>query len=241
MSKETYLGVEVGKFSYEQLQEDVLSDINENKKALIVAINPEKVLTAQNNEELIHVLNTAKYQIPDGVGILLASRIKKGRIRERITGIDTFLRLCEMAANHSKTVYLYGAKPGIADRAKLELEKMFPTLQIVGTMHGYEKDSQLVKQKINEASPDILFVALGSPNQEYWIVENMEELNVNIFQGVGGSFDVISGQVKRAPIFFQKIGCEWLFRLMAEPSRIGRQMKLPMFLWKVLINNESKT
>lgn len=241
MSKETYLGVSVGKYSYEQLQRNVLADINEDKKALIVAINPEKVLTAQRDPKLIKVLNAAKYQIADGVGIILASRLKRGQIRERITGIDTFLHLCEMAADHGKTVFLYGAKPGIVDRTKEELEKQFPSLQIVGTMHGYEQDQQLIKEKINQASPDILFVALGSPSQEYWIVENMEELEVKVFQGVGGSFDVISGQVKRAPAFFQKIGCEWFFRLLAEPSRIGRQMKLPMFLWKVLRNNEAKT
>lgn len=238
MRKETYLGIDVGRYSYQQLQNSVLADIDNKEKSLIVAINPEKVLTAQNNERLIGLLNRAKYQIPDGVGILLASRIKKGNIRERITGIDTFIRLCEMAERHQKTVFLYGAKPGIAEKVKKELQKMFPNLQVVGTMHGYEQDQELVKKNINEASPDILFVALGSPNQEYWIQDNMHELNVSIFQGVGGSFDVLAGKVKRAPEFFQKIGCEWLYRLLVEPTRISRQFKLPMFLWKVLLSRE---
>src|SRR5699024_3949817 len=152
-------------------------------------------------------------------------------------GIDTFLTLCEMASSHNKSIFLYGAKPGVAENAKGELEKMFPNLQVAGTLNGYEKDQKFVMETITEANPDILFVALGSPNQEYWIVENMENLNVNIFQGVGGSFDVISGKVKRAPKFFQRIGCEWLYRLLLEPSRIRRQLKLPMFLWKVLLNN----
>lgn len=240
LSKERYLGVDVGNFTYGQLKNRILSDINNNVKSFIVAINPEKILTAQKDHELINLLNGATYQIPDGVGILLASRMKKGKIRERITGIDTFVGLCELAADHGKSVFLYGAKPGIAEKATEELKKMFPHLKVAGFLHGYEKDQDYVKQTINEAKPDILFVALGSPNQEYWIVENMDQLNVKVFQGVGGSFDVISGQVKRAPKFFQKIGCEWLYRLLIEPSRIRRQFKLPLFLFKVLFVKKSK-
>ncbi|PAV31307.1 glycosyltransferase [Virgibacillus profundi] len=231
--KENYLGIDVSSYSYKNLMTHVVEDINEDKQSFIVAINPEKILTAQQDNNLMRLLNQATYQIPDGVGILIASRIKKGNIRERVTGIDMLEALCEMASVNGKSIFLYGAKPGVADQAKFNLIKKFPSLKVAGVLDGYEKDQELIKNTINMAQPDILFVALGSPTQEYWIVDNMEDLNVNIFQGVGGSFDVLSGRTKRAPKFFQKIGLEWFYRLMKEPYRIKRQLKLPLFLLKV--------
>lgn len=231
--KEQFLGVDVSSHSYEQLKKNVIDDINHQKQSFIVAINPEKILKAQQDESLKNLLNKATYQIPDGVGVLVASRLKKGNIKERVTGIDMLLTLCEQAEEHGKSVFLYGAKPGIAEEAKDELVRKYPGLKIAGVLDGYEKDEQKVIQTINESQADILFVALGSPKQEYWIVDHMDELNVSIFQGVGGSFDVISGRIKRAPDFFLRFGLEWLYRLIAEPWRIKRQIKLPAFLLKV--------
>ncbi len=231
--KEKFLGVNVSSHSYEQLKEKVMSDIEQKRQSYIVAINPEKILKAQQDAQLRRLLNQATYQIPDGVGVLLASKIKGGNISQRVTGIDMFLTLCEQAALHDKSVFLYGAKPGVADKAKEGLLRRYPNLKIAGVLDGYVKDQDFIKQEINAAKPDILFVALGSPRQEHWIVENMEHLNVRIFQGVGGSFDVLSGKVKRAPAIFQKLGIEWLYRLILEPWRIKRQIKLPMFLFKV--------
>ncbi|WP_163526909.1 WecB/TagA/CpsF family glycosyltransferase [Halobacillus ihumii] len=231
--KEKFLGVNVSSHSYEQLKEKVMSDIEQKRQSYIVAINPEKILKAQQDAELRRLLNQATYQIPDGVGVLLASKIKGGNISQRVTGIDMFLTLCEQAALHNKSVFLYGAKPGVADKAKEGLLRRYPNLKIAGVLDGYVKDQDFIKQEINAAKPDILFVALGSPRQEHWIVENMKHLNVRIFQGVGGSFDVLSGKVKRAPAIFQRFGVEWLYRLILEPWRIKRQIKLPMFLFKV--------
>ncbi|MCA1021031.1 WecB/TagA/CpsF family glycosyltransferase [Halobacillus litoralis] len=231
--KEQFLGVDVSSHSYEQLKQNVLDDINEKRQSFIVAINPEKILKAQEDQDLKALLNKATYQIPDGVGVLLASKLKKGGIKERVTGIDMLLTLCEQAAANGKSVFLYGAKPGVAAEAKDKLVEQYPNLQVAGVMDGYEKDEQKVIQTINESGADILFVALGSPRQEYWIVDHMKELNVRIFQGVGGSFDVISGRVKRAPALFQRFGVEWLYRLISEPWRIKRQIRLPLFLLKV--------
>ncbi|WP_079527271.1 WecB/TagA/CpsF family glycosyltransferase [Halobacillus hunanensis] len=231
--KERFLGVNVSSHSYEQLKEKVMSDIEQKRQSYIVAINPEKILKAQQDVELRHLLNQATYQIPDGVGVLLASKIKGGNISQRVTGIDMFLTLCEQASLHDKSVFLYGAKPGVAEKAKEGLLRRYPNLKIAGVLDGYVKDQDFIKQEINAANPDILFVALGSPRQEHWIVENMKHLNVRIFQGVGGSFDVLSGKVKRAPAIFQRFGVEWLYRLILEPWRIKRQIKLPMFLFKV--------
>ncbi|MGP4060937.1 WecB/TagA/CpsF family glycosyltransferase [Halobacillus litoralis] len=231
--KEKFLGVDVSNFTYDQLKENIITDIDENRKSFIVAINPEKILQAQRDESLLYLLNQATYQIPDGVGILIASRLNGGTIRERVTGIDMLLALCEQASLHDKSVFLYGAKPGVADEAKDRLREMYPELRIAGVLDGYVKDYEYIKETINEAKPDIIFVALGSPRQEHWIVDHMDELDVKVFQGVGGSFDVLSGKVKRAPGAFQKVGLEWLYRLIKEPWRIKRQIKLPTFLVKV--------
>ena len=235
--KETFLGVDVSTHGYTELLKRLMNDIDEKRNAFIVAINPEKVMKAQQDEELKTLLNKATYQIPDGIGVVLASILKGGKIRERVTGIDMMLRLCEESAKQGKKVFLYGAKPGIADAARKKLEEIYPTIQIVGTMNGYEKDQEVIKNAINESKADIVFVALGSPTQEYWIINNMEQLHASVFQGVGGSFDVVSGRLKRAPMFFQKIGLEWFYRLVKEPWRWRRQLILPSFLWKVLRKN----
>jgi N-acetylglucosaminyldiphosphoundecaprenol N-acetyl-beta-D-mannosaminyltransferase len=191
-------------------------------------------MKAQQDDRLRELLNQATYPIPDGVGVILASILKGGRIRSRVTGIDMMLRLCQEAAARGKKIFLYGAKPGVADEAKRRLEEMFPGIQIVGTMHGYEKDEQVIKEAINQSGADILFVALGSPTQEYWIVNHMHSLVPKVYQGVGGSFDVISGKLKRAPLLVQKLGLEWLYRLLKEPWRWKRQLVLPKFLIKAI-------
>lgn len=232
--KESYLGVNVCVQSYEQLTDALLNDMKQNKKSFIVAINPEKIMKAQEDHSLREVLNKADYQIPDGIGVIIASRLKGGKIRQRVTGIDMMLKLCETSAQHGKRIFLYGAKPGVALIAKQNLEKKYPGIQICGCLDGYVKDEHLIVKTINDAAPDIIFVALGSPVQEYWIINHMDKLAPKIFQGVGGSFDVISGKIKRAPIFFQKLGLEWLYRLFKEPWRWKRQLILPKFLIKTL-------
>ncbi|WP_243292798.1 WecB/TagA/CpsF family glycosyltransferase [Bacillus sp. FJAT-47783] len=232
--KEKILGVSVSPFNYEELCELILQDIEAKRKAFIVAINPEKIMKAQEDKELQELLNKATYQIPDGIGVILASKLKGGKIRSRVTGIDMMLNLCELAAKHNKKIFLYGGKPGVAEAAKEKLLDQFPRLNISGVLNGYEKDINLIRKTINDAKPDILFVALGSPRQEYWIVDNMDLLHPTVFQGVGGSYDVISGNINRAPQSFQRFGLEWLYRLMKEPWRWKRQLLLPKFLIRSL-------
>ncbi|WP_226643190.1 WecB/TagA/CpsF family glycosyltransferase [Mesobacillus subterraneus] len=232
--KEMLLGVPVSNFTYKQLIDQLFNRMDEGKKSFIVAINPEKIMKAQKDRALLKLLNAADYQIPDGVGLIIASILKGGKLRRRVTGIDMMMTLCQAAADRNKRVFLYGGKPGVAEQAKAGLEELYPDIVITGVMDGYVKDQNLITKTINEASPDIVFVALGSPTQEYWIVNNMHHLSAKVFQGVGGSFDVISGRVKRAPAFFQTIGLEWLYRLMKEPKRWKRQIILPVFLYKAL-------
>lgn len=232
--KENILGIDVCSDTYDELAAKLLQDIDKGRKSFIVAINPEKIMKAQEDQELKSLLNQATYQIPDGIGVILASKLKKGRIRERVTGIDMMLKLCKEATNNGKRIFLYGAKPGIADEAKAKLEEMFPGILIVGTLNGYEKNEEAIERTINDSGAEIVFVALGSPAQENWIIAHKEKLNPSVYQGVGGSFDVISGRLNRAPAVFQKFGLEWLYRLLKEPWRWKRQLELPRFLLRVL-------
>lgn len=236
MEKETILGVDVSKETYQSLTEKLFGLIGTDKQAFIVAVNPEKIMKASDDKELRDLINQADYQIPDGIGVLLASRLQKGSIRERITGIDLMQTLVAEAAQREKKIFLYGGKPGVAEQASKNLLKKYPSLQIAGIINGYEKDQKKIIDTINSADPDLLFVALGSPKQEEWIQMNKDKLNVSVFQGVGGSFDVLAGNIKRAPRLFLKLGLEWLYRLLVEPWRIKRQIALPKFLWKVLRN-----
>jgi N-acetylglucosaminyldiphosphoundecaprenol N-acetyl-beta-D-mannosaminyltransferase len=236
--KETILGVDVSTDNYDALTSKLLKRIDNREKAFIVAINPEKIIKAQDDPSLMQLLNSADFQIPDGIGVILASKFKGGQIRERVTGIDMMLKLCETAAKHQKKIFLYGGKPGRADEAKVRLQEMYPGIPIAGTLHGYEKDQQVVRQTINQSQADIIFVAMGSPAQENWIIANKETLHPSVYQGVGGSFDVISGKIERAPESFQKLGLEWLYRLMKEPWRIKRQAVLPLFLIRAITSKK---
>ena len=237
MQKENYLGVDVC-CENEEAVFDNIDNIVENKKpSFIVAINPEKIMKAVDDKNLMKLLNSAAIQIPDGIGIVMASIIKGGKIKRRITGIDLMEKICYRASKKSYRVFLLGAKPGIAEKASKILVERYPGLIIAGIMDGYFKDDEEAVCGITNAKPDILFVAMGSPKQEYWITSNMEKLNVPLCMGIGGSLDVISGNVKRAPEIMRKSGLEWLYRLLKEPWRYKRMAVLPAFLLKVTLKN----
>lgn len=136
-------------------------------------------------------------------------------------------------------MFLYGAKKEVISKAKEKLTEKYKNIQIVGTIDGYEKDNDKIIKEINNSKADIVFVALGSPKQEYWITENMDKTCAKVFQGVGGSFDVISGNIKRAPMWAQKHGFEWLYRLIKEPKRIFRQAKLVNFLALIIFSKKN--
>ena len=227
------MGVDVTTLNEQQLMKQIEEDIQQNQKVRIVAINPEKIMMAEQDPSLRQLLNESTYQIPDGIGVSIASKLSGGIVRGRVTGIGMMENLLTLANNKQLKIFMYGATPETVQQAAQNIQERFPNLIVAGTLDGYVKDTQQIVSAINEAQPHILFVALGSPKQELFIKNNMEQLNVNVFQGVGGSFDVFSGHVKRAPELFQKTGTEWLFRLIKQPSRIKRQLALPMFLVKV--------
>jgi N-acetylglucosaminyldiphosphoundecaprenol N-acetyl-beta-D-mannosaminyltransferase len=202
----------------------------------IFAVNPEKVIRSQSDLSLRALLAQADLLIPDGIGIVLGARVLHGVSIERVPGIDLFLAVCERASEAGYRLYLLGAEPDVNRQAHDVLKHCYPRLSIVGTHHGLfsEDENPSIIQAINLTRPDIVFVALGSPRQEEWITANLHKLQVKVCQGVGGSFDVLAGRVRRAPLLFRKYHLEWLYRLLAQPSRAKRQLALPIFAYQVL-------
>lgn len=240
MEKEKILGFDVCTCNEVELLSNIFADYEKQKKLFIVNVNPEIAIANYKNEELKNIFNKQKYQIPDGAGIVWASKKKKGNIKNRITGIDFMLKICENSQKYSAKIFLYGSKENIATKAKKELEKKYKNIKIVGTCDGY-KDETLAIEHINNSKADIVFVGLGSPKQEKFIIENMEKLeNVKILMPVGGSFDVISNTKKRAPKWMIKLNIEWLYRLFQEPKRILRQIKIIKFIFLIIGEKNEK-
>jgi N-acetylglucosaminyldiphosphoundecaprenol N-acetyl-beta-D-mannosaminyltransferase len=158
------------------------------------------------------------------------------RFCERVPGADLMLTLCEMAAARKHRVFLFGARPSVVEQASAALMSRYPNLRVVGAEHGYLQDEEMPRliERINLSAADLLFVALGSPRQEQWMARYLPQLRVKICQGVGGTFDVLAGVVKRAPLAWRKAHLEWLYRLLAEPSRWKRQVALPSFAYQVV-------
>ena len=196
----------------------------------VVTPNPEIVNLARASREYGEILNGADLVLPDGIGILHAGRILQTPLRERVPGIDFAAGLLEALATRGTRLYLLGAKPGVAHAAGERLEKAYPGLVICGTRDGYFTDSEAVVQAMRDTGAEVSFVCLGAPKQERWMAQYGPQSGVHLMVGLGGALDVFSGQVSRAPEAWQKLGLEWLYRLLRQPSRVGRMAKLPLFL-----------
>lgn len=240
MNKKNILGFDVCVENEDTLLENIFNDYKSNNQIFVASINPEIVTKNHKNKYLKNEFNKQRYQIPDGTGIVWAIKKKYNILVKRITGIDLMLKICETSMNYNARIFLYGAKEGISAKAKQELENLYHNINIVGCCSGYE-DEKLVIDKINSSMTDILFVALGSPKQEQFIIDNMDKLkNIKIFMPVGGSFDVISKVKKRAPNWIIKLNLEWLYRLFKEPKRFFRQLQLIKFIYLVIKNKENE-
>ena len=204
------------------------------KKTFAVAVNPEKIHKAQDDSKLRELLNVADMKLCDGVGASLAVRMLYSRLIPRITGISLFFELVRLSADEGWRVFILGASEESNAEASLRLREKFSDLNIVGRRNGYFEDDDAVVREINACEPDILFVAMGSPRQEYWITQNSEALDVPFCMGVGGSLDVVSGRAAWAPAFFRRTGLEWLYRLGTDPKRWRRQRILPLFAFRIL-------
>jgi N-acetylglucosaminyldiphosphoundecaprenol N-acetyl-beta-D-mannosaminyltransferase len=199
---------------------------------LWIAINPVKIYHAWNKPELLKLMRQADVGICDGVGVSLASKILYGQSIPRCTGCDLFFKLLSEAAKKKWSVYLLGASAKSNSAARAELQKRYPYLKIVGWHDGYFEDSNPIIEQINSSGANLLFVAMGSPKQENWIQNNWQAINANICMGVGGSVDIASGNLRRAPIIFRMTGTEFLYRLICEPRKRWpiQKVLLPYFL-----------
>lgn len=202
--------------------------------AYVVTPNAEIVYEAMRDEALCRLLNGADLVLPDGAGVVLASKLLKTPLKEKVAGVDFADRLLEVLADSGGSVYLLGSKPGVAEQAAENMLRKHPGLSVVGTADGYFKDEAAVVEKINAAKPDFLFVCLGAPKQEQFMVRHREELQVGLMAGLGGSLDSFAGTVKRAPRWMIRLNLEWLYRLIKEPRRFKRMLRLPKFLWAVI-------
>ena len=221
--------------TYDHALECVEKTIESRQKSFWVAINPIKIYNAWHQPELRHLLQQTDVGICDGVGVSIASRILNGRGIKRITGCDLFFKLVERASHKQWGVYLLGATAASNAAACSSLRKKYPNLRIVGNRDGFFRDSQEVVEEINRSKADLLFVAMGSPRQEEWIRRHRSMIDASFCMGVGGSLDIASGNLKRAPAFFCATGTEFLFRLAMEPSkRLSHQLVLLSFLAQVI-------
>jgi N-acetylglucosaminyldiphosphoundecaprenol N-acetyl-beta-D-mannosaminyltransferase len=217
------------------LVEKLSNRVAQSEKTFVVTANPEIVMYGEKDSRYLNVVNQADYVIPDGYGVILGSRILGRPLPERIPGFDLMNELLKSGNDNGWKVYLLGAKNEVVSKAVENIRIKYPKLEIVGWHDGYfDWETNDIAEEIIGLEPDLVFVALGFPKQEMWISENLPSFSKGLFMGVGGSFDVWAGTVKRAPEIWQKLNLEWFYRLIQQPSRWKRMLVLPLFVLKVI-------
>ena len=235
MGKATILGVPFDVKTMAEAADTAVGFMTEPGQHIICTPNPEIVMEAQTDTELMNILKAADMVTADGIGIVWASKYAENIIIERVSGYDLVLQIFDRIKDTNNTVYMFGGAPGVAEKAAEEMRKKYPGLKIVGIHDGYfdAKEEKNIIADIKEKKPSLLLVGLGSPKQEKWIYSNLRFTGAKLAIGIGGSFDVMSGNLKRAPEFFCKLGIEWLYRLIKQPTRFKRMMRLPKFVLRV--------
>lgn len=226
-------GVRIHRLTMEQAVETIARFLRSPGGHHVVTADTSAVVMAQSDPELREIIARAALVTPDSFGILWAARRLGTPIPERVTGVDLMARLCAVCAESGHRVFLLGAAPGVAEDAAARLCARFPGLQVVGTQHGYFRpdEEEGIVARIAASGADLLFVAFGIPRQEKWIARHLPRLGVRVAIGVGGSLDVFSGRVRRAPRWVQRINLEWLYQLLHNPRKIGKVKTLPVLVW----------
>lgn len=235
MEKIDVLGVKFDNVNMQEAINKCKEFLNGDNGNLIVTPNPEIVMKANEDSEFMEIINNASLVIPDGIGIIKAGNILGTPLKERVAGYDLICNLLEEGKDGSISFYFLGSKPGIAEIAKEKMELKYPGIKILGTHDGYFKSEEegTIINEIKSLKPDVLLVGLGMVKQEKLINRYLNDGAFKIGIGCGGSIDVLSGTVKRAPKIFIKMHMEWAWRLIKQPTRIGRMMVLPRFLQEV--------
>jgi exopolysaccharide biosynthesis WecB/TagA/CpsF family protein len=239
-------GVPIDKISSQQAMERLSRFVTQKNSCYVVTPDTLAILRARKDIEYLEITKKASLVTPDGAGLLWATTTLDNPLIERITGIDLINQICQLAVKKKYSLYLLGAKEEVIKEAAENLRKKYQGIDIVGYHHGYfdcNEDKydhgnnigkEIVKQ-IKKKRPDFLLVGMGVPKQEFWISKHKDELGVPVCIGIGGSFDVLSGKIPRAPLWMQNHGMEWIFRLIKEPKRIKRAVALPYFMWLILL------
>jgi N-acetylglucosaminyldiphosphoundecaprenol N-acetyl-beta-D-mannosaminyltransferase len=225
-------GVRISPVSMSEALDKMEEFIQSRQPHHVVTSDANAILRAQEDEEYAGIIRRAALITPDGYGVMWGARLLNLPIYERVTGVDMVTGICERAAKKGYSIYILGSSPGVAATAAQKLSERFPGLTVAGTQHGYFKpeEEDAVVRQIHDAKPDVLFVAFGIPKQEKFIAKHFHELNVPVSLGVGGSFDVYSEKLKRAPEYIQRSGLEWLYRVWQEPARWKRMSYVPRFM-----------
>lgn len=250
MDKVSICGVNIDNVTMEEARDKLAKHLKEDREVMrVYTPNTEIVMEAKDDEGLKKLLNQGDLIIPDGIGLIYGSKMRKRPLKERVTGFDLSVELLKLANENNYSIYLLGCKEGVAKKAADNIKKDYPNLRIAGYHNGYFKGSHMgitdsdeereIIRDINDSKTDILFVGLGFPKQETWINDHLEELEIGLAIGNGGTMDILSGNSKRAPEIYQKLGLEWFYRLIKEPSRIKRQLLLPKFILHVIFNKDS--
>ena len=210
--------------------------ISDGEPRLVATANAEMIMLAQNDADLAGILCGASLVVPDGAGVVWAAKYNGNPVKERVAGFDLAQALLLKAAQKGYSVYLFGGAPGVAEKAAETAQTSYPGLVIKGIRNGYfsSSDESAIIDEIKSSQADILLVALGVPKQEKWLSAHLGELGVPVAMGVGGTFDVMAGLVRRAPVWMQQSGLEWLYRLLCQPERFLRMLALPRFVLKVI-------
>ena len=206
-----------------------------DKAAYVVTPNAEIAYEALHDGQLREMLNGADLMLPDGAGVVLASKLLRTPVKQKVAGVDFAAGLLGILERNGQSLYLLGGKPGIGELAAQKMLEAHPQLRIAGIADGYFRDEAPVIEKINASGADALFVCLGAPKQERFMVQHQQELHVHLMAGLGGSLDAFAGTVQRAPEWMIRLNLEWLYRLIREPKRFRRMLRLPKYLWAVML------
>ncbi|MDD7731830.1 MAG: WecB/TagA/CpsF family glycosyltransferase [Ezakiella sp.] len=240
MNKVNVLDIRFSNISDEELLNVLKNAFKSDSNLRIVTPNPEIVMAANKSDDLKEMINNSTLVLKDGIGIKIAEKLKGIKGEKRQTGIETLERLLEIADENGYSVYFVGAKDEILQKAIVNIKSKFPNIVVKGQHNGYFKDGspeeEQILKDIEEKKPDLLIAAMGFPKQEIFLTKTKAP-KVSI--ACGGSLDVMSGEVKRAPRWMQKVGLEWFYRLIKDPGRIKRQIVIPVFLWKIVFTKNS--
>lgn len=248
MKNRSIYGINIDNLSFEEAVERIEDYLKGDRTNVIYTPNTEIIMQAKDDEGLKELINKGDMVTADGIGLIYAGRIKKKPIKERVTGYDLSMSMLNIADDKGYSLYLLGGKPGVAEIASENVKAKYKNIRLAGYHHGYfpgshngkpgsPEEMELIRH-INEKNPDIIFVGLGFPGQENWINSQRDKLKARVIIGNGGVIDILAGNAKRAPDIFIKLGLEWFYRLIKEPSRIKRQIVLPKFILNVIFSKD---